>query len=451
MNENKKTLIFGAVAVVLLILAIFSSPDRITPEAFLDQGEKFFPNFTDPNEATTLEVMDYDEATAKTKPFKVTFKGNRWTIPSHHDYPADAKDRLARTAAGIIDIKKGEFRTDNVSDHGACGVIDPLDETASPSGRGQRVTIRAEDDRVLADLIIGKPVEGRTGFRFVRLPQQSRVYVSQVDVDLSTKFEDWIDTDLLRLSEAKIGAVTLRDYSINERTLSVDNRDNIILTKGSDGWSIRGASGQTVDSTAMKQLVRSLTGLSIVGVRPKPEGLSASLKMAGASTGLTQGDVVSLQEKGFYLSREGQLLSNEGELQVMTIDGILYTLRFGEVVYGTGLALTAGGQDGSEQAKEGEGENRYLFITADFDPSYFKEPSKPSDTSFVGKPDSLLTDADRRNRQQQRAYDEWRRQVANGQRLAGELSNRFADWYYVISADSYDKIHLTRSDLVVNK
>jgi hypothetical protein len=59
----------------------------------------------------------------------VTFENGRWTIPSHHGYPADGKDRLAKTAAGLIGLTKDDFRTDNVADHEACGVIDPLDNT----------------------------------------------------------------------------------------------------------------------------------------------------------------------------------------------------------------------------------------------------------------------------------------------------------------------------------
>ena len=99
MDETKKTLTFVAVAVVLAILAFIAAPSKFTPEAFLDQGEPFFPEFVDPNTATTLEVIDYDEATGSAHPFKVTYENGEWTIPSHHGYPADGKDRLAQTAA----------------------------------------------------------------------------------------------------------------------------------------------------------------------------------------------------------------------------------------------------------------------------------------------------------------------------------------------------------------
>ena len=143
MSETQKTATFGGVALVLVVIALLGAPQRATPEDFLDRGEAIFPDFTDPNVATTLEVIDFDEATATARPFQVRFSNGRWTIPSHHDYPADGEDRLARTAAGVIDILKDDYRSDNVADHEALGVIGPLDDAAtSLTGRGQRITLR---------------------------------------------------------------------------------------------------------------------------------------------------------------------------------------------------------------------------------------------------------------------------------------------------------------------
>jgi hypothetical protein len=244
MSQMRKTIIFCAVAVVLAALAFLAAPKKVTPEAFLDQGQPFFPEFTDPNVARTLEVIGFNEQTGSAVPFKVTFEKGMWTIPSHHNYPADAKDRLAKTAAGVIELKKDDFRTDNASDHEACGVVDPLDtESASLAGRGQRVTVKGENDVVLADLIIGKPVEGRDKMRFVRIPGQKRVYTSRVDVDISTKFADWIETDLLQANKDEMDHIVLRNYSINERTGKVDERDRVVLEKHGE-WTMPGIRGR---------------------------------------------------------------------------------------------------------------------------------------------------------------------------------------------------------------
>ena len=452
MNENKKTVVFAGVAVALAILALIFAPRRITPDAFLDQGEPFFPEFTDPNEAITLEVIDFDEATGAARPFKVTFENGRWTIPSHHNYLADGKDRLARTAAGVIDIKKDDFRSDNVSDHEACGVIDPLDETAGLTGRGQRVTIKSSNQQVLADFIIGLPVENREGFRFVRVPEQKRVYAVRMDIDISTEFKDWIEADLLQVDKNKIDRVELRDYSINERTGSVQQRDDLMLNLKDGEWKANQMkSTQQVDSAKMQTVLATLDELTIVGVRPKPEGLSASLKKSSEGQAISQSDIRSLQSKGFYFTRDGRLLSNEGELQVNTKDGISYTLRFGEVVYGSGLAVTAGVDVESGEEQSSAAQNRYLFITTDFDEKAFPEPKKPAGTDFLKKPDSLWTDEDRDNKALQDAHGRWLRDVENARRTSEQLNARFADWYYVISADSFEKLHLKRQDLMIKK
>lgn len=453
MEERKKTYIFGGVALLLLILAFITTPRTRTPNAFLDQGELFFPEFTDPNEAVIMEVIDWDEETGEARPFKVVFAGGKWTIPSHHNYPADGKERLAKTAAGVIDIRKDDFRTDNPADYEACGVIDPLDESStSLTGRGKRVTLKAENDKILADFIIGKEVEGRKGFRFVRIPGQKRVYAVRMNIDISTKFSDWIDKDLLRVNKDDITQVILKDYSINEVTGRVNQRDVLVLTKNEDTWKAnRMAADQEVDKTKINDLLRAIDELSIVGVRPKPAGLSESLRKADeGGVRISQADLLSLQSKGYFFSREGQLLSNEGEAQVRTRDGVIYTLRFGEVVYGTGVDVTAGSESNKNQ-KSGPGENRYLFITTEFDPSEFKEPPKPKNTEFESKPDSLWNEADKKNKELNDKHKEWEDKIEKGKNLSKDLNNRFAKWYYVISDDSFRKINLKRRDLLKKK
>jgi len=448
MGENQRTIIYVAAAIVLAALAWLLSPKSISSEVFGDQGQEFYPEFTDPNEAVTLEVIEFDEASASPIPFKVTFEGGKWTIPSHHNYPADGKDRLAKTAAGIIGVTKDDFRSDNTSDLESFGLIDPLDETAGLTGRGTRITIKAEGDRVLADYVVGREVPGRVGMRFVRVPDQNRVYAAKMDIDLSTRFEDWIDTDLLQSNKYRFQKLVIEDYSINERTRRISQRDVVTLTSKDGEWRADKMSGsQQMDTTHLETMLNTLDSLTIVGVRPKPAGLTASLQKAEQGEGISQGDARSLQSKGFFFGNDGRLLSNEGELRLYTKDGVQYVLRFGEVVYGSGDALTAGTKDGD--ATEGPAENRYLFVSAEFDPSLLPEPPQPTDTTFVGKPDSLLTDADRENKSRRREHQRWSNSVQNGRQKAEELNGRFAQWYYVISSDSYEKLRLKRSDLVI--
>ena len=448
MSETQKTLVFLLAAAFLGLSAFLTTPVRVTPDAFLDQGEPFFPEFTDPNVAATLEVIEFDEETASARPFQVTVQDGKWSIPSHHNYPADGKERLSQTAAAIIEARKEDFRSSNVTDHEALGVLDPLDETlATLRGRGKRVTIRGEGGRLLADLIIGKELEDREEFHYVRVPDQKRVYVASIGTDLSTRFEDWIERDLLEVNQGDLQKLILRNYSVDEETGSVSRRDTLTLEKRDGEWTAdRMASDEELDSARMSSLLSAIDNLSIVGVRPKPEGLSRTLRREEGAA-ISQADVLSLQTRGYYFSGDGRLLSNEGELEVFSSTGIQYMLRFGEIVYGAGESVTAGtGSSGDEQS--GPGENRYLFITAVLDAGRLPEPPKPAGTEFLNKPEEEWTEADNRNKEAKDLHDQWAERLQNARERSESLNARFADWYYVISAGSFDQVHLSRSDLI---
>ncbi len=448
MGENQRTLLYVGAAIVLALLAYLLAPRNITSDAFEDQGQPFYPEFQDPNEAVALEVIDFDEAAGSAVPFKVIFSEGKWSIPSHHDYPADGKDQLARTAAGFIDVTKDDFRSADMSDLESFGLIDPLNETASLTGRGQRITIKGEGDKVLVDFILGKEASGQPGYRFVRVPDQNRVYAAKIDVELSTRFEDWIDTDLLQTNRYRFDKIVIDDYSIDERTRRVSKGDQVVLRSEDGQWRAdKMASNQVMDTTKLENLLNTLDSLSIVGVRPKPAGLSASLARAGQGESVSQADAMSLQSKGYFFNHDGQLLSNEGELQLYTKDGTKLVLRFGEVVYGRGDAVSAGIQASGESS--GLAENRYLFVSAEFDSSLLPEPSRPHDTLFLAKADSLLTEADKENKELHQQHERWRTNVENGRVKAAELNQRFGQWYYVISAESYERLHLERSDMVI--
>ena len=472
MDETRKTLAFVAAAAVVTAAAFLAAPADPTPEAFSDRGEAFFPGFDDPNDAVSLEVIDFDEATGRINAFSVVFKGTRWRIPSHHNYPADDKDRLARTAAGLIEVRKDDVVAEIAADHEALGVVDPLDESvASLSGRGKRVTIKDGNDNLLADLVVGRNVPGREGqYRYLRVPGQKRTYAARFDVDVSSRFGDWIEKDLLEVDQARIEEVILKDYSIDEGTRMLDQRDTIVLSRGDPDWTAnRMRTGQRVDAVKMEDLLRALDELTIVGVRPKPAGLSRSLEDNDEGISITRGDLASLQQKGYYFTGDGQLVSNEGETQVRTEDGVIYTLRFGEIVYGAGDEVTAGltgsgGSGGSGMAgglggpgsfgagsAAGPGVNRYLFITTGFDAGLFPEPPEPADLDFQARADSLWTNTDRTNADLHEKHEAWRQRVDTGRRTSADLNVRFAQWYYVISAESFDRIRLRRADLVTSE
>ena len=419
---------FVGIAVAVCVVALVSAPRRTAPDAFFDVGDPFFPDFADAEMAATLEVIEWDEQTASAIPFEVTTRGGLWTIPSHHSYPADGEERLATAAANMINVVKDDFRSDNISDHEALGVIDPIDDmSTSLEGRGTRVTFKDPSEAVLAELILGNELLERPGFRFVRVPDQKRVYAARFDGAISTAFEDWIETNLLEVSRSQIDHLVLNEYFVDEGTRQVVRRGEFILDKiAEDNWTAnRVPSGQEVNFVQVNLLVGAILDLKIAGVRPKPAGMTGNLRDAAIAGNITQSDIQALVGRGFFPTPDGGLLSNEGEVLVRTTEGVLYTLRFGEVVYGSGEAVAVGNETSDEEQSD-TGENRYVFITAEFDQTGLPEP-QASDTD---------------------AHASWQRRMQEGQDKAERLAARFADWYYVIAADSYDRIHKPRDEFL---
>jgi hypothetical protein len=427
--------------------------------------------------------MDYDPSTGTLSPFKVMLKNGKWVIPSYHEYPADAKDRLANTAAGVIGLTKDTIRSDRVDDWEEMGVIDPGDEKATTlKGRGKRVTLRDSSGKVLADFIIGNEIRDRSGQRYVRVPDEKRTYGVNVKVDLSTKFADWIETNLLKIDSFKIRSVTfdgtkarlVQEDLLSPPSVSVDNGEKFSIERKDSGasWTLVGEipADQELNTDKLSALTSALADLKIIGVRPKPEGLTADLRVKNAQ------DIEdarrafrSLLNKGFYPFSDGRVLSNQGEVKVATEEGAVYTLRFGEVFFATGKELAAGMDEaakepekGKERDKdkksEGTTEGRYLLVTISFDPQLIPPPrttQPPPSTEFpddVFAPDpkdpKVIAEQKAAQEKAEREKADHERKIADAKKQVEELSERFAGWYYVTPGESFRSIALDRAGLL---
>lgn len=397
MKEWRLTLTWIAVAAITGFLAWRSVPAPRPFQAFSDEGTPFFPAFTDPLKVGSVEIITFQEATASAAPFKVWLKGGRWVIASHYGYPAEAKDRVSKTASMLVDLKKGAVRSDRAADHAALGVIDPLDESVSSmKGRGKRVTLRGMHEESLADLIIGNAVERKSDVYFVRLPNQKRTYSAKLNADLSSRLEDWMLPDLLSIEEKDLKKIVMDRYRVDEKTGSVTPTASFAVSKPSQEgtWTLEGLTAdEEVREGGFLRLAKAVDELRVVGVRPKPANFVKSLKQGGKLR-IDLGTLLAIQQKGFFVSGDGRLLSNEGETSVTTWDGVIYTVRFGEIV--------SGASDQKEQ--------RYVFVTAQADPT-----APPSEVT---------------------------------KEKVKQATERFADWFYLIPGDSFRAFQVERAAFV---
>ena len=486
MTETRKTVAFVVAALLLGgVAAARLTTKAPTPELFKDQGGAFFPEFNDPTAVTSMEVIDYDASTAAASPFKVQVdKDGRWSIPSHYNYPADAKERLKNTAVGFLGLTKDAIRSQLREDHKALGVRDPLDQkVAGSEGLGKRVTLRDKSDKVLADFIIGKEVPGHPEQRYVRVPTQNQTYAvnfqKEDKVDLSTRFSDWIETNLLKLDASHIRRIVFDRHKFDPEQGTFEERSEIATVERKDGtapWTMvpKLPADDEVDPEKMSTLTTALADLKIAGVRPKPPGLSAELKANTGEISATRAALLSLGSKGFHMTRSGDLLSNQGDVRVITDDGIIYVLRFGEVTFAKGEDLSAGTKEdashnkdkdkekGDDKKSDAGVESRYLMVTAEFDPAFLPEPPPPAAEPAAkelpkdpfmpepGTPEREELDKAEKARADREQADRDRK-IEEGRKKARELSGRFAAWYYVVPGDNFRDIVLDRASLVRKK
>ncbi len=522
MSERKKTLMFDAVALVLLGLAVWTAWAYSPHEAaqIEDVGQEFFPEFKDPLEAARLEIVKYSDG--QVYRFEVAQKDGRWVIPSHYDYPADAEEQLAKAATALIGLKKLDKVSDDRRSHAEFGVIEPdpekIDELAAHKDEevGMRVIMADKDGNRLAALIIGKKAaEEHKNIHYVRVPGQDRVYKAEIDpAQFSTSFGDWIEKDLLKLDAWDIRRVVLNLYSFDETQGRIKEQDRLVLTYDENAsgnpWKLEGLKeDQELDTQKLNDMRYALDDLKIIDVRRKPEGLGRALRQVEGGA-IDPATVIDLARKGFYLTRSGELISNQGEVIVTTKEGVEYVLRFGEVAEQTIDQATKKKDDDEESSITA---NRYLFITARFNPEMIPKPDlkplpelppeegkqdgdkdqagpkpdqaqkeekpkdkansgdkqnandKADDKKKDGKKDGDKSDAkpqkktrediiaerkriQKENERKQKEYDE---KVKKAKEKVKELNDRFADWYYVISDAEYKKIRLTRADIVKPK
>jgi hypothetical protein len=381
-SEFVKTGAIAGGAIGLAILAASMGPREVKNDLFSDQGEAFYGDFKDPATATYLEVTEFNADKAEARKFAVQRdKDGRWTIPSHGNYPADAKDRMGKAAALLIGLKRDLCVSDRIEDHVAFGVVDPLDAGTDTKGRGKRITLKDSAGNQLADLIVGNELPKKMGVRYLRLPKGKRVYAAKLDGEVSTKFADWIETDLLKASSWDIREVTFDNYSVDETQGAVVPGQKYVVSKDSAGkWAVDGldAAKEEPNEEKLREIGDTLGQIKIVGVRQKPEGLTGGLEQV---TGfdrqiLTQ----SLMKRGYFLDRKGKVWSNEGDLLFETQKGVRYTLRFGELVPGDADAVSAetaepaAGADPTKDPKA-NASNRYLMVTAEFAEDILTKPA----------------------------------------------------------------------------
>ncbi|MCA9246621.1 MAG: DUF4340 domain-containing protein [Planctomycetales bacterium] len=398
MNESAKTLTFAGVAIFAMVVAVVARPKL--PEADVDSPVGTQLNkVDDPLRATHLKIVEFVEDSSSLRPFEVEKIDNRWVIPSHNNYPADAEQQMADAATSVMNLEILGIVSTSTGDHETYGVIEPNAQKleVGATGVGMQVTMEDADGKALVDMIIGKEVKDQDNQRYVREVGRDAVYQVKLDTShLKTEFGDWIEKDLLKLSpwdirevqltkdnvvgaRSNVGIVPVRQQQslLNFRYNDKDSKWEVIrLAEGAGEQSLElkdvpPPAGQELDSTKLNDLKNALDDLKIVDVERKPDGLSADLR-ADKNFAENREVLENLGRRGFVpvVADDSaiEIVSAQGETICRMKDGVEYLLRFGDLRVGD--RKSQGDEDGSAKSAI----DRYMFVTARVNKDLIEKP-----------------------------------------------------------------------------
>ena len=446
MKNAPKTIGFVILAAALCAIAVFTAPKSAVDEIFNEQGTEFYPDFKEAKNAAALEVIGIDEKLGKMIPFKVALLDGRWVIPSYSNYPTDVENKMEHTAVKLLGLKRDELRSSLPSDHEELGVLNP--EKGIPTGAGTRVTLKDKNGNKLVDYIIGKEVEGKSGYRYMRQPGQSKTYAVKADLEISTKFSDWVETGLLDMQSADAKEITVNDYSVTQGQL-VQKGQFMLSRDEESNWNAQKVpEGKEINQEKVNNVIYEIANLKLASVRRKPDALIDVL--SGKSNQLSPEVQLSLQSKGFYLN-QGGIIGDEGQFVVVKKNGVAYIIIFGVGFNDDSIQIGTDSDKKDDKSVSG----RYMFITAQYDASINKEPTVPA------KPVEPENPTPEQTKTYEKLLAEWNAATADHEKWAKtkkeaddeieKLKKRFNEWYYVVDNKSYEKMKVKFEDLLKAK
>jgi hypothetical protein len=301
---------------------------------------------------------------------------------------------LSRTTYELIGLERRTLASSEKGAQALLGTLDPTSEEgkADPENAGKLLRFIDSNGEPVFELIVGKQVEKKTtgndsllGLEepeermfYVRVPSEKDTYTAKLDLDISTKFADWIDTELLELSAAEMRQVNVDNSRLEARQVMTNQGievrrvrvpgEELKLQKADDfaEWTLPDLNQELemMNAEAVNPLIQTIEAVKLMGVRPRhkyqgrsvldgnlefqfPAEVANDIPAQQAILDELQDDLLS---RGFGLSQDPEsnqikLVSEHGQLSTTTKDGLVYTLYFGSQVVGSEESIEIGTAD----------------------------------------------------------------------------------------------------------
>lgn len=202
MNARTLLILLGVTLAVVAATALLLN-SRSEAVSAPKENAKLFPALdARVNDVARIEVQREGSSTTLEK------SGDRWVLAEKGGYPADLEP-IKKLVLGLADMSTIEAKTGDPARYAKLGVDDP----AQAGSTASRVTLKDAGGATLADVILGKPQEGKglggSGQTYVRKPSEAQSWLAKGRVEVKEKPVDWLAKEILKVSRDRVRAVTV--------------------------------------------------------------------------------------------------------------------------------------------------------------------------------------------------------------------------------------------------
>ncbi|QEG24553.1 DUF4340 domain-containing protein [Mariniblastus fucicola] len=434
----RTTALMGVLAAATIATAIYyyPMPAEIVVDAKVNQN--LFETY-ETNDVRSISITQFSDESNRLEQFRLRRKGERWVIPNAGDFPATRIARIGEVAKSLLGRKVLSLATEDEQGHVEYGVVDPTEAGNSPnrSSLGLRVDLQDRNKGDIASLIIGKGVDGSNDGvprYYVRVPGQPAVYELEVPKGIfRTRFEDWVDPNLMELpppgsSEVSLSEVEVEQYRLDPAKIATADRQELYRTEFQIGdaqlkklvfetfkdgefnkQELTAGQQQEVASTLV-----SLGNIRFIDVVGKPKAAANLLRDPAKK--MDKEAFKPLEQFGFRIGKDDDFEGANGEVSVVTSNGVRVRLLLGSI------------------AQRADTENLDLhfhgMLVAQLEDSSFESPTKP---------EGVAEDSEE-NKAYLRAMEELDRKRKSAKLRIAELNRNWSKWIYVIPESTVNAI-----------
>ena len=414
----------------------YPKPAEIIVDAKVNQN--LFETY-ETSDVRSINIIQYSNETNRIEQFRLRRKGERWVIPNAGDFPATRIARIGEVAKSLLDRKVLSLATEDEQGHVEYGVVDPTEsaDSRNRSSLGMRIDLLDRNKGDVANLIIGNKVAGADDGvprYYVRVPGQPAVYELEVPKGIfKTRFEDWVDPNLMELPPSKSEEVMVSEFAIDQYRLDPKKladaerqplyRSRFAIEKSQlkdlsfETWTDGEFKKQELSDQKKQEVLsplRSAGNIRFTDVLGKPKAVAKILRKPPEK--LDPAALKPLEQFGFRAGEDGNLESANGEVSVVTSDGVRVRLLIGSL---------------SQRANTEDLDLHFHgMLLAEAVDSAFDQPEKPTD----------VAEDSAENKAYLRAMEELERKQKSAVLRIEELNRNWSKWIYVIPETTVNAI-----------